>query len=179
MKYVAKGLLACGLLVYVASVFLPWFETSIIGGRVITYWSFKAEIFPYPYPHFHPPFQVMFWSWPSYWTAIFVFQILTLLFGLLTLLKKPKGKYESVFLGLTLLFSAVSIGTCFLQGVELSRAPFTDFRVGFWIASLAFLLLVGSLSVSLIYYIHLSGLGLRRNTVRFSYIGRDEDDFEF
>ena len=154
MKHVAKGLLACSLLVYVASMFLPWFRTRNIGGPAITYWSFKAEIHPYPYPHFHPPYQVMFWSWPSCWTIIFVSQILTLLFGLLSLLKKSKGKYGSVFLGLTLLFSAVSIGTCFLYGVELLRPPFTSFRTGFWMASFAFLLLIGSLPVSLIYRVH-------------------------
>ncbi len=150
MKYVTKALLACGLLVYVASVFLPWFRTSIIGGPVITYWSFKAEIYPYPYPDFSPPYQVMFWSWPGCWTIIFVSQILTLLFGLLTLLKKPKGKCVSVFLGLTLLFSAVSIGTCFLHSVELSRVLVTNFRIGFWMASFAFLLLIGSLPIILI-----------------------------
>jgi len=148
VKYVTKALLACGLLVYAASVFLPWFRTSMIGGASITCWSFKAEIHPYPYPYSSPPYQVMFWSWPSYWTIIFMCQILTLLFGLLTLSKKTKGKYGSVFLWLTLLFSAMSVGTCFLHSAELG-VLLTNFGIGFWMASLAFLLLIGSLLMSL------------------------------
>jgi hypothetical protein len=57
MKYLTKALLACGLLVHTASVFLPWSTRCIVGGAGITYWSFKARIYPYPYPDFLPPFE--------------------------------------------------------------------------------------------------------------------------
>ena len=144
---VARVLLACGLLLYAVSMFLPWIRTIRIGGAGITYWSFKAEIHPYPYPYFLPPYQVMFWSWPSYWTIIFVCQILTFLFGLLTLSKKTKKKYGLMFLGLTLLFSAVSIGTCILH--VITDGFVSNFLTGFSIASFAFLLLIASLPISL------------------------------
>ncbi|MCK4482401.1 hypothetical protein KAU55_04185 [Candidatus Bathyarchaeota archaeon] len=148
MKYLPKALFACGLLVYAASVFLPWYTSCIIGGAGITYWSFKARIYPYPYPHFPPPFEQWFfdyWSWSGYWAIIFASQMLTLLFAVLALLNKPKGKHESVSLGLTLLFSAVSIGTFVLHSFQISRVFMANFRIGFWIAIFAFLLLIASL----------------------------------
>jgi len=147
---VTKALLACGLLVYATSVFLPWFESSMPGGPHIIYWSFKAVIYPYPYPDF-PSSQLMFFD---YWCSsdmgaiFFVSQILTFLFWLLTLLKKPEGKYEAVLLELTLLFSAASIG---IPIVNVTNERFiTNFGTGFWIASIAFLLLIASLGTSLI-----------------------------
>ena len=144
MKYVTKVLLACGLLLCVASVFLPWLESSILGGAVITYWSFKVRIYPYPYPHFSPPYEEMYFHSP--W---FVSQILTLLFGFLTLTKAVKGKYGLVFLGLTLLFSTVPIGMCVLTAYTV-ETRITMFLTGSWIAILAFLLLIASLLTSLI-----------------------------
>ena len=143
MKYITKALLVYGLLLYAASVFLPWFESSILGGNFITYWSFKARIYPYPYPQSRPPYEEMYFH--SSW---FVSQILTLLLGFLTLLKEVKGKYRSVFLGLTLLFSAMPIGTCILTAYTAGTR--TLFLPGFWIAISAFLLLIASLSTSLI-----------------------------
>jgi len=142
MKYVTEALLACGLLLSAASVFLPWLESSILGGAVITYWSFKVRIYPYPYPHFSPPYEEMYFHSP--W---FVSQILTLLFGFLTLTEAVKGKYGLVFLGLTLLFSAIPIGTCVLTA-HTAETRITMFLTGFWIAIFAFLLLITSLLIS-------------------------------
>ena len=88
-----------------------------------------------------------YWSKFGWMIAIFVSQILTLIFGLLTLLKKTKGKYELAFLGLTLLFSAVSIGTCILH--VIADGHVSNFLTGFSIASFAFLLLIASLPISL------------------------------
>ncbi|MFQ5758869.1 MAG: hypothetical protein ACE5IF_04260 [Candidatus Bathyarchaeia archaeon] len=148
MKYVTRALLACGLLLYAASVVLPWFQRGLIGGATIYYWSFKAEI--HPYPSFRPPYEVMFfdyWSLYGVGTILFVSQILTFLFGLLTLLRGVERRYGLIFLGLTLLFSAVPI----LQVFELWRIRFiTSFEIGFWVASFAFLLLIASLLTSLI-----------------------------
>lgn len=149
---VTKVLLACGLLIYAASVFLPWLRSELLGGSTIYYWSFKAKIYPYPYPSSPNPYEVMFfdyWSWSGYCITIFAFQILTLISGLLALLKKTMRKHELVFLGLTLLFSAMSIGTCISYIFELSRM-IIDFEIGFWTTSFAFLLLIASLSISLI-----------------------------
>jgi len=151
MKYLTKALLACGLLVYAASVFLPWSAGCMIGGAGVIYWSFKARIYPYPYPDFLPPFERWFfdyWSWSGYWAIVFVSQMMTLLFGVLALLKKSNGKYASVYFGLALLFSAVSIGTFILYILEFSRISMTDFETGFWIASFAFLFLIISLLTS-------------------------------
>jgi len=149
MKYLTKALLACSLLVYATSVFYPWSTRCMVGGARITYWSFKARIYPYPYPDFPPPYEEMFfdyWSWCVYWAIIFVSQMSTLLFGLFTLLKKPERRYAPVFIGLTLLFSAVSIGTFILHSCELSRMVFMiNIEIGFWIASFAFPLLIASL----------------------------------
>jgi len=144
MKYITKVLLACGLLLFVASMFLPWLESSILGGAVITYWSFKARIHPYPYPHFSPPYEEMYFHSP--W---FVSQILTLLFGFLILTEAVKGKYRLVFLGLTLVFSTVPIGMCVLTAYT-AEMRITMFLTGFWIAIFAFLLLIASLLTSLI-----------------------------
>ena len=143
MNYVTKVLLACGLLLYAASVFLPCLESSILGGAVITYWSFKVRIYPYPYPHFSPPYEEMYFHSP--W---FVSQILTLLFGFLTLTKEGKGKYGLVFSGLTLLFSAIPIGACGLTAYT-AETRITMFLTGFWTAIFAFLLLIASLLTSL------------------------------
>jgi hypothetical protein len=147
MAIVTKVLLACSLLLYAVSVFLPWTQTIRIGGVGVTCWSFKAEICPYPFPHFSPPYQVMFWSWPSHWTLIFMCQILTLFFGLLTLSRKTEGRYGLMFLGLTFIFSAVSIGTCVLH--VIAEGYVSELLSGFSIASFAFLLLIASLLISL------------------------------
>jgi len=141
---VTKVLLVCGLLLYVASVFLPWLETSAIGGNVITYWSFKARVYPYPYPHFRSSYEEMY-----FYSSWFISQILTLLFGLFSLLMNGKQKYESAFLGLTLLFSAITIGTCILTAYP-TGVRIIIFLAGFWIASFAFLLFFVSLGVFLI-----------------------------
>ena len=143
MKYITKAFLACGLLLYAASVFLPWLESSILGGNIITYWSFKARIYPYPFPQSRPPYEEMYFH--SSW---FVSQILTLLLGFLTLLKEGRRKYRSLFLGLTLLFSLIPIGTCILT--TYAAGTRTLFLTGFWIAIFAFLLLIASLLTSLI-----------------------------
>ncbi|MCW3994187.1 MAG: hypothetical protein NWE85_06470 [Candidatus Bathyarchaeota archaeon] len=60
-------------------------------------------------------------------------------------MKKPKGKYWSVYAGLALLFSAVSIGTFVLHTFQLSRMFLINFEIGFWVASIAFLFLILSL----------------------------------
>lgn len=150
MRCMTKALLACGLLVYAASVFLPWSTSCIIGGVGITYWSFKARI--YPYPDFLPPFEKWFsdyWSWSGYWAIIFVSQMLTLLCSILTFLKNPKGKYWSACARLALLFSAVSVATFVLLTFQLSRMFMINFEIGFWVASFAFLFLIISLLTSL------------------------------
>lgn len=155
MKYLTKALLACSLLVYAASVFLPWSASCMIGGAGITYWSFKARIYPYPYPDFLPPFEKWFfdyWSWSGYWAIIFVSQMLTLLFGVLALLTKPNGKYGFAYSGLTLLFSTVSIGTFILHTYGLSRTFMINSEIGFWVASFAFLFIIASLLTSLTKY---------------------------
>jgi hypothetical protein len=144
---VTKVLLTCGLLLHSASIFLPWFYVGRIGGGT-TFWSFKAEY----YYTTNPPRQgeIMFfdyWSKFGWMIAIFVSQILTLVFGLLSLLKKTEGKYEFAFLGLTLLFSAVSIGTSILH--VIANGCVSNFLTGFSIASFAFLLLIASLLISL------------------------------
>lgn len=152
MKYLTKALLACGLLVHAASVFLPWSTRCIVGGAGVTYWSFKARIYPYPYPDFLPPFEKWFfdyWSWSSYWAIIFISQMLTLLFGILALLKKPNEKYGSVYFGLALLFSALSIGTFILHTFQLSRMLMINSEIGFWVTSFAFLFLIINLLTSL------------------------------
>jgi hypothetical protein len=152
MKYLTKALLGCSLLLYVASVFLPWFQTGLIGGDTICYWSFKAEAYPYPYPSSPPPYQVVFFDyWSSYGigATLFLTQTLTFLFGLLTLLRGVERKYGIAFLGLTLLFSAVPVGACILQVFELWRIKFIiSLKSGFWAASFAFLLLIASLLIS-------------------------------
>lgn len=152
MKCLPKALLACGLLACAASVFLPWSTSHTIGGAGITYWTFKARIYPYPYPDFLPPYEKRFfdfWSWRGYWAIIFLSQMLTLLFGLLTFLKKSNGKYRSVCVWLTLLFSAVPIGTFILHTFQLSRTFMINSTIGFWTASFAFLFLTASLLTSL------------------------------
>jgi len=53
-----------------------------------------------------------------------------------------------MFLGLTLLFSAVSIGTCILH--VITDGFVSNFLTGFSVASFAFLLLIVSLLMSLI-----------------------------
>jgi hypothetical protein len=155
MKHVTKVLLAFGLLLYAISMFLPWFTPFRLGCNTI-YWSFKAEY----YCTTNPPRygEVMFfdyWSSCGIGTAFFVSQILTFLFGFLSLLKKVEGKYELMFLGLTLFFLAMPIGVIILQS-----CVFFDFYVsqpsflaGFWIANIAFLLLIASLLISLIKYL--------------------------
>jgi hypothetical protein len=75
--------------------------------------------------------------------------MLTLLFGILALLKKPNGKYGSVYFGLALLFSALSIGTFILHTFQLSRMLMINFEIGFWVTSFAFLFLITSLLTSL------------------------------
>lgn len=163
MRYMTKALLACGLLVYAASVFLPWSASCMISGAGITYWSFKARIYPYPYPDFLLPYEKWFfdyWSWSGYWAIVFVSQMLTLLFGVLALLKKPNSKYGSVYFGLTLLFSAVSIGTFILYTFRFTRVSIINFEIGFWVGSFAFLFLIASLLTSFIKVGELA-LGLR------------------
>jgi len=141
-------LLACGLLLYAASMFLPWFYVGLVGGGT-TFWSFKAEYYYTTNPPRHGEMMFFdYWSKFGWVIAIFVSQILTLIFGLLTLLKKTKGKYELAFLGLTLLFSAVSIGTSILH--VITDGFVSNFLAGFLIASFAFLLLIVSLLMSLI-----------------------------
>lgn len=145
---VTEVLLACGLLLYAASMFLPWFYIGLIGGGT-TFWSFKAEYYYTTNPPHHGEMMFFdFWSRFVWVVTIFVSQILTLFFGLLTLLKKTKGKYRLVFLGLTLLFSAVSIGTSILH--VITDGFVSNFLTGFSIASFAFLLLIASLLTSLI-----------------------------
>jgi len=156
MKYVTKALLACGLLLYAVSMFLPWFTPFRLGCNT-TYWSFKAEY----YCATNPPLygEVMFFDyWVSYsiGTAFFLSQILTFPFGLLTLLKKVERKYELMFLGLTLFFLTMPIGVIILQSCVLfdSYVLQPGFLAGFWIANIAFLLLIASLLISLIRNIH-------------------------
>jgi hypothetical protein len=144
---VTKVLLACGLLLYAASMFLPWFYVGLIGGGT-TFWSFKAEYYYTTNPPRHGEMMFFdYWSKFGWMIAIFVSQILTLIFGLLSLWKKAKGKYEFAFLELTLLFSAVSIGTCILH--VIANGYVSNFLTGFSIASFAFLLLIASLLISL------------------------------
>jgi len=150
-----KVLLACGLLLYAASMFLPWFQPSRLGCGTI-YWSYKVEY----YCTTNPPLygEVMFfdyWSSCSIGTAFFASQILTILFGLLTLLKKVNKKYELMILGLTLLFLATPIGAIISQSSVLSgfHALHLEFLAGFWIANFAFLLLITTLLISLIKYL--------------------------
>ena len=150
MKYVTKALLTGGLLLYAASMFLPWFTPFHLGCNT-TYWSFKAEY----YCTTNPPFygEIMFfdyWSSYSVGTAFLVSQILTFLFGFLTLLKKVGIQYELMFLGFTSFFLAIPIGATILQSYVL-QPMFLD---GFWIANLAFLLLIASLLTFLIRKIH-------------------------
>ena len=150
MKHKAKitsVLLSCGLLFYAASMFLPWFYIGLIGGGT-TFWSFKAEYYYTTNPPRRGEMMFFdFWSRFAWVITIFVSQILTLFFGLLTLLKKTKGEYELVFLGLTLLFSAVSIGTSILH--VITDGFVSNFLTGFSVASFAFLLLIASLLISL------------------------------
>jgi len=135
----SKALLSCGLLLYATSLFLPWLKSSILGGDVVVYWSFKARIYPYPYPDFRPAYEEVYFHSP--W---FVSQVLTLLFGLLTFLKNVNGKYGFAFLGLTLLFSTIPVGTSILTAYA-SETRILAFLTGFWIAIIAFMVLFASL----------------------------------
>jgi len=159
MKHIAKILLACGLLLYAVSMLLPWFHPFRLGCST-TYWSFKAEYYCTTNPSLFG--ETMFFD---YWfslgigTAFFISEILTLLLGLLTLLKKGDGKYEFAFLGLTLFFLVMPIGfialqSCMLPDFYVLRS---SFLAGFWIANIAFLFLIASLLTSFIDIFHKVG----------------------
>ena len=155
MKYVTKALLACSLLLYAVSMFLPWFTPLRLGCNTI-YWSFKLE----HYCTTNPPLydEVMFldyWSSCVIGTVFLVSQILTFLFGLLTLFKKLERKYELIFLGLALVFLALPIGVIVLQSYVLFDLYVLQprFLAGFWIANIAFLLLIASLLMALMKYL--------------------------
>lgn len=154
MKYVTKALLACSLLFYAASMFLPWFTPFRLGCNTI-YWSFKLEYYCTTNPPLYGEVMSLdYWSSCVIGTAFFVSQILTFLFGLFTLLKKVERKCELMFLGFTLFFLALPIGVIILQS-----CVFFDFYVqprflaGFWIANIAFPLLIASLLMSLMKYL--------------------------
>lgn len=140
------------LLLYVASMFLPWFQPFRLGCST-TYWSFKAEYYCSTNPpHYGEVMFLDYWSSYSIGTAFLVSQILTFPLGLLTLLKKVEKKHELMFRGFTIFFLAMPIGVIILQS-----CIFLDFYVlqsgflaGFWIANIASLFLIASLPISLI-----------------------------
>ena len=152
MKWTAKALLVCGLLLYAVSMFLPWFAPLHLGCNT-TYWSFKAEYYCTTNPPLYGEAIFLdYWSSYSIGTAFFVSQILTFLVGFLTLLKKVKRKYELMLLGLTLFFLTIPIGVIILHSYVLFDYHGSQLRFlsGFSIATVAFLLLTASLLTSLI-----------------------------
>ena len=162
-----KGLIIIATLLYLYSIFEPWLLQrweglvpevhAMVYGEEL-YWSYRAIIQVHGvWSRYHDLFFFEFWNYiygSSYhvgWIGVFFFQVLTVVFGCVSIFLKTNTRrgVTIVFGVVTLLSSVLSLIFCAFQRFHYLRLHpcDADFQSGFWIATLAFFIFLGTIVV--------------------------------
>lgn len=162
-----KVLIVLATLLYLYSIFEPWLLQrwagfvpevhAMVYGEEL-YWSYRAIIqVNGAWSRYHDLFFFEFWNYiygSSYhvgWIGVFFFQVLTIVFGCISIfLKTSTRKGVKTFVGMVTVSSSVlSLIFCTFQRFHyLGLHPCgADFQIGFWIATLACFIFLGTIVI--------------------------------